>query len=376
MLRKLTIQLKQSLLFVETKVKFIFRIVLIFFIGIVLVAFSIPEKEYKIFQFPKKMMPSIDGDFSDWEMVPDTYTIGLNQLMDTKYGHGRNLDPKDYDIQVKVGWVKDLNRLYFYMEAYDNYWDFQDMGLKQDIFEVVVDGNLSGGPLVKKSNANSRRFSKEELHFKGHGSHAQNYHIFTPAQNKDQVMVWGNTPWIKEFPYFNFADDYSFKQGQSGKYTLEFWITPFDHADFSGRDKSTETVLIENDIIGLGWCILEYDGAEMEAFMNLAHDSRMVFNADFLNIFRLMPIEKKYIEPIQANWSFVEIDRVKRWIQFKDESVGKVENWYWDFGDGNTSIEQNPSHLYSNGGEWTVVLAITGPEGKSVRSKVWEVVTK
>ena len=44
MLRKLTSQLKQSLLFVETKAKFIFRVVLIFFIGIVLVAFSISKE--------------------------------------------------------------------------------------------------------------------------------------------------------------------------------------------------------------------------------------------------------------------------------------------------------------------------------------------
>jgi uncharacterized membrane protein len=134
--------------------------------------------------------------------------------------------------------------------------------------------------------------------------------------------------------------------------------------------------LTENEIIGLGWCILEYDGANMEAFMNLAHDSRMVFNADFLNTFRLMPLEKKYIKPIQADWSFVEIDRAKRWIQFKDESVGNVEKWHWDFGDGTTSTKQNPSHLYNEGGEWTVVLTITSPEGTSVRSKVWDVVTK
>ena len=42
------------------------------------------------------MIPRIDGDFSDWGMVPETYSIGLDQLMDTKYGKGTNLDPKDY----------------------------------------------------------------------------------------------------------------------------------------------------------------------------------------------------------------------------------------------------------------------------------------
>lgn len=357
------------------KDRYFFKIVFIFFITSLFAAFSTPEKEYRIFQFPKNMIPRIDGDFSDWEMVPDTYSIGLDQLMDTKYGHGIDLDPKDYDVKVKVGWVKDLNRLYFYVEAYDDYWDFDDLGLKQDIFEVAIDGNLSGGPIVKKGNANSNRISKEELHFKGHGAHAQNYHIFTPAQNKDQVMIWGNTPWIKEFPYFNVAADYNFKHGESGKFKMEFWITPFDHADYAGYDRSTETVLIENDIIGLGWCILEYDGNGMESFMNLAHDTRMVYDADFLNIFRLMPLEEKYSKGIQADWSFFEIDRNKRWIQFKDESVGQIDKWHWDFGDGNTSTEQNPSHIYTEGGEWTVVLTIFGPDGKSTLSKVWDVVT-
>lgn len=348
----------------------------LFICVLALSSFLNPEKEYKIFQFPNNMMPRIDGDFSDWDMVPDSYVIGLDQLMDTKFGKGVNLDPEDYNVRVKVGWVKDLNRLYFYVEAYDDYWDFSHKGLKQDIFEVVVDGNLSGGPFVKKSNANSKRFSKEELHFKGHGGHAQNYHIFTPAVDKDRVMVWGNTPWIKEFPYFNAADTYSFKHSESGKYKMEFWITPFDYAHFEGPSKSTETTLIEDDVIGLGWCILEYDGAGMEGFMNLAHESRMVFDADFINTFRLMPLEEKYLEKIQANWSFLEIDRTKRWIQFKDQSIGTIEKWHWDFGDGNTSDEPNPSHIYDQGGEWVVVLTVMGPDGKSVRSKVWEVVTK
>jgi hypothetical protein len=356
--------------------RFLILLASIFLIGILFVSFSIPEKQYRIFQFPKHMMPRIDGDFSDWEIIPDSYFIGLDQLMDTKYGQGTNLDPKDYDIKVKVGWVKNLNRLYFYVEAYDDYWDFNDKGLKQDIFELVVDGNLSGGPFIKKSNANINRFSKEELHFKGHGAHAQNYHIFTPAQDKNKVMVWGNTPWIQEFPYFNDADAYNFKHGESGTYKMEFWITPFDHADFAGYDRSIETKLIENDFIGLSWCILEYDGGSIESFMNLAHDSRMVFDADFLNVFKLMPLEDKYNKPIQANWSFIEIDRNKRWFQFKDESIGKIDKWHWDFGDGTSSNEQFPKHHYKEAGEWVVILTVTGAEGASVLSKVWEVVTK
>ena len=346
------------------------------FVGYPFLLFSQSDKEYQIFQFPTNQIPRIDGKFSDWEMVPASYIIGLDKLMDTRFGRGTKLDPEDFDINVKVGWVKGLSRLYFYLEAHDDYWDFDELGLWQDIFEIVVDADLSGGPFIKSRNSNMNKLPKEELHFKGHGAHAQNYHIFTPVQNKDWAMIWGNTPWIKEFPHANAVYDYDFKHGESGLLTMEFWITPFDHASPDGFNKSVVSDLKENDIIGLSWCILEHDGEEMEAFMNLAHDSRMVFNASYLPAFRLMPLEKKYQAPIQADWSFTEMDRDQRWIQFKDESTGNINSWHWDFGDGNSSTEQNPSYRYQKAGEWTVILTVTGKAGKSIRSKVWDVVTK
>ena len=341
-----------------------------------LTSFSNPETEYKIYQFPKDLMPRIDGAFSDWDCVPESYSIGLDQLMDTRFGNGTNLDPKDFDIRVKVGWVNGLNRLYFHVEMYDDYWDFDDAALGQDIFELVIDGNLSGGPFIKQHNGNKDRVPLKDLHFKGHGAHAQNYHIFTPVENKDAVMIWGNTPWIKEFPHFNVAYAYNFKHGERGKLAMEFWITPFDHAAVEGFEKSSVTELKENDITGLSWCFLDFDGEKCESFMNLAHDTKMIYDASYLNTFRLMPLEEKYMKPIEANWSFVEMDRAARWIQFKDESTGNIESWHWDFGDGNTSKERNPSHTYEKAGEWTVVLTTAGPEGKSVRSKVWDVVTE
>ena len=41
-------------------------------------AFARPDKEYKVFQFPRTAIPRIDGDFSDWEIVPDSYSVGLS----------------------------------------------------------------------------------------------------------------------------------------------------------------------------------------------------------------------------------------------------------------------------------------------------------
>lgn len=349
---------------------------LFLFAGYQLMSVAQSDSEFQIFQFPPDQIPRIDGDFSDWEMVPDSYSIGLDKLMDTRFGRGTDLDPKDYDIDVKVGWVNGFSRLYFYVQAWDDYWDFDEPGLWQDIFEIVVDADLSGGPFIKSRNSNISRLSKEELHFKGHGAHAQNYHIFTPVQNKDWAMIWGNTPWIKDFPHANAAYHYDFQAGDSGPLKMEFWITPFDHASHKGFHQSVVSELKENDLIGLSWCILEHDGEEMEAFINLAHDTRMVFDASYLPTFRLMPLDQQYRAPVQANWSFTEMDRDQRWIQFKDESIGKINSWHWDFGDGHSSTEQHPLHRYEKGGEWTVILRVEGPEGKSTRSKVWDVVTK
>ena len=46
-------------------------------------------------------------------------------------------------------------------------------------------------------------------------------------------------------------------------------------------------------------------------------------------------------------------------VKFTDESVGNVSSWQWDFGDGNTSTEQNPSHTYNSGGSFTIILTVT-----------------
>lgn len=344
------------------------------------VAFGLerPGVEFKVFQFPPNMIPRIDGDTEDWNIVPDSYVIGTDQLSDTVKGRGTNIDRKDYDVKIKVGWVKGLSRLYFLYEAYDDYWDFERTDLRNDIFEIVVDADLSGGPLIKQMNPNKDLVSVEDLHFTFHSVHAQNYHIFTPAAGKDWTMVWGCQPWIKDLPWANAAYNYTFKHGKSGKLVLEFWITPFDYAAYEGPGRSVVSELNENSIIGLSWSILEYDNNEdqNEAFMNLSHKTEMYGNASYLCAFRLMPLEKNFHKPIEANWTFKVIDMDRRLVYFKDVSYGIITSWKWDFGDGASSTEQNPIHQYQKPGEYVVVLYVEGQDGKDRRSKVWDVVLK
>jgi len=46
-------------------------------------------------------------------------------------------------------------------------------------------------------------------------------------------------------------------------------------------------------------------------------------------------------------------------VQFTDQSTGGVLSWAWDFGDGGQSTEQNPSHLYTTAGVFTIHLTVT-----------------
>jgi PKD repeat protein len=45
-------------------------------------------------------------------------------------------------------------------------------------------------------------------------------------------------------------------------------------------------------------------------------------------------------------------------VTFTDASTGSVFVWSWNFGDGFTSSEQNPSHTYTEAGVYTVTLQV------------------
>jgi hypothetical protein len=334
-----------------------------------------PAQIFKVFQFPADKIPRIDGDPSDWAIVPESYSIGLDQMHDDEHKHATT-DPKDLDIHVKVGWVKGLNRLYFLYEAYDNFWDFADPGLHNDTFEIVVDGDRSGGPLIPqfRNNADQEEY---DAHFSMHGVQAQNYHIFTPSEGKDWALAWGCQPWDKELPWANHAQSYHFKHGESGKYILEFYITPFDYAGCEGPQRAVESKLYENKLIGLSWAVIDYDGdTKNNGFWNLGTEHTMYGNATLLREFRLMPLEPELQKPIEARWSFKVLDMDRRLVAFQDESVGKITSWRWDFGDGTTSTEQHPLHTYQKAGQYVVVLYIEGLAGKSRMSKVWDVTVR
>ena len=57
-------------------------------------------------------------------------------------------------------------------------------------------------------------------------------------------------------------------------------------------------------------------------------------------------------------------------VTFTDLSSGDVDSWAWNFGDGNSSTAQNPTHTYVNPGVYTVSLVVSGASGSDTAVQV------
>jgi len=57
-------------------------------------------------------------------------------------------------------------------------------------------------------------------------------------------------------------------------------------------------------------------------------------------------------------------------VRFSDEMTGEPTTWMWEFGDGQTSQEENPSHTYTTSGSKTVTLAVSNASGSNSAVKV------
>ncbi len=56
-------------------------------------------------------------------------------------------------------------------------------------------------------------------------------------------------------------------------------------------------------------------------------------------------------------------------VTFTDESYSNITDWNWNFGDGETSEEQNPVHTYTSAGTFSVILTVTNFFGSDTITK-------
>jgi PKD repeat protein len=68
-------------------------------------------------------------------------------------------------------------------------------------------------------------------------------------------------------------------------------------------------------------------------------------------------------DPPEAEFEIECLDLQCTFVDRSGDDDGSVVSWEWDFGDGATSSERNPSHLYAAPGEYDVLLVVTDDDG-------------
>jgi len=57
-------------------------------------------------------------------------------------------------------------------------------------------------------------------------------------------------------------------------------------------------------------------------------------------------------------------------VEFTDKSLNKPTSWEWDFGDGETSTKQNPTHIFYGDWSYSICLKVTNPNGSHQEIKL------
>jgi hypothetical protein len=179
--------------------------------------------------------------------------------------------------------------------------------------------------------------------------------------------------------YFILLSDYTDGAGDNNKWAL---VIRFDSASEiveSEADLVTlplitgEWVELRTEIdLDSDWFEFYYDNTlliekEWTACWNNAYDGFLVIDAVDLFANTATPVYYDDISLIPTGEDLIcdaggpysgEVDET---IQFTGFATGGTEpyTWSWDFGDGETSDVQNPTHAYTEAGEYTATLTVT-----------------
>jgi hypothetical protein len=214
-----------------------------------------------VFQWPAGLEPALDGDLSEWDIVPEDYFLTTKDHVETNLGKGNNFDESNLALRVAVGWSKGTNRLYFMMRRFDNLYDRNGVGGAaggDDSWEIEVDAD-HGGESIWVGEDEVPDPTEREL---AQGRWAQTSHNrFPPLEPFGWKWFWvSKSTWHDKQPWA----DYGFRldgQANSGEATayVEIMSAAWDDFNFNGPDLSVLHEFKDNEIMGLAWGVIDHD---------------------------------------------------------------------------------------------------------------------
>jgi len=125
----------------------------------------------------------------------------------------------------------------------------------------------------------------------------------------------------------------------------------------------TYGVSIDGGAYSWGPQVTSSNSGKIGSFLDLCASSASTTQSTYIdNIAMTAYVPVPNVDPV-ANFTTSVSDKTVTFTDTSTDSDGNIVNWTWNFGDGNLSYIQNPSHTYDSYGTKTVTLTVTDNDG-------------
>ncbi len=277
-----------------------------------------------VWQWPSHALPVMDGDISEWEVIPEYLWLTMSTLDndgnalfhavagDHKGMDGTDNDAADLTIRMAVAWNDEYDRMYFAQDRFDDTWD-RDVAEPpgacggDDSIEIHVDADHSGGLMVTGDEETQAR-SAQIAHWRwppiGEGNNAWSWMWVSAA-------TWHDKP-----PYACCPDSYDLDGEHGGtdvSLISEWWSVYFNNLVHLSPEESVVAPLSENQIIGMGIAFCDIDGTSNESGHNSVWRSggpggaRWYADSDVVSDWLLLPVDPALATAVESNsWGQVK----------------------------------------------------------------------
>ncbi len=215
-----------------------------------------------------------------------------------------------------------------------------------------------------------RRFVPYTFELWGHDEDGDKLRYYVKVIGTDDFFCSGYTT----MPCYSF--NYTFLE--IGTYTIRTWCEDEHHSRSPYKDYIIDVIpLLSNTTNNSGPVDLNQIVFQMRV-LNTTNNSPYVIEIDTYtpNVEESQTTddqqttnygnsqEDQVSSSISADFSYTPSSpKAGQTVIFSAESQNNIVSWYWEFGDGATSNQQNPTHVYTTPGTYTVKLTVTDSNG-------------
>jgi hypothetical protein len=274
-----------------------------------------PNAEFFAVGFTAAGVPTIDGDLSDWDLVPEEYWVTMeNDFEETRRGVGTDFDFDDLNMKLIIGWAPSTNRIYSYLWVSDNIMQSDKRAETarfnyDDESHFVVDADHSGGPIYGAWND-----LPEDEWRRLEATTAQLYSTIVPPIDGYWSWIYQGQWWLTQSGQGSCCADLlqigwqmNGQQGGTGVWHFEHMVTPWEHLDFDGQENSTIFTLAEGGTIGIGYLWKDYDNSDIyEGSFDFPKNHDVWLNADLMADFELLAPDEGLTAVEASSWGRIK----------------------------------------------------------------------